>query len=112
MEFLIGRTLSNAMIAEGVYDVAEKALAELNVDGVKFEVAIASEYRNLIHENTQFVAASNFDVSLHIHQGSPTQIHDALISGEVDLAITTEAPYLFDDLIQLPDLVMHKREFY
>ena len=32
MEFLIGRTLSNAMIAEGVYDVAQKALAELNVD--------------------------------------------------------------------------------
>lgn len=32
MEFLIGRTLSNAMIAEGVYEVAEKALAELNVD--------------------------------------------------------------------------------
>jgi len=38
----------------------------LNVDGVKFEVAIASEYRNLIHENTQFVAASNFDVSFGI----------------------------------------------
>ena len=32
MELLIGRTLSNAMIAEGVYDVAQKALAELNVD--------------------------------------------------------------------------------
>lgn len=32
MEFLIGRTLSNAMIAEGVYNVAEKALAELNVN--------------------------------------------------------------------------------
>ena len=32
MEFLIGRTLSNAMIAEGIYDVAQKALAELNVD--------------------------------------------------------------------------------
>ncbi len=32
MEFLIGRTLSNAMISEGVYDVAEKALAELNID--------------------------------------------------------------------------------
>ena len=42
------------------------------------------------------------DVSLHIHQGSPTQIHDALMYGEVDLAITTEAPYLFDDLVQLP----------
>ena len=32
MDFLIGRTLSNAMIAEGIYDVAQKALAELNVD--------------------------------------------------------------------------------
>ena len=32
MEFLIGHTLSNAMIAEGIYDVAQKALAELNVD--------------------------------------------------------------------------------
>lgn len=38
----------------------------LNVDGVKFEAAIAAEYRNLIHENTQFVAASNFDVSFGI----------------------------------------------
>ena len=35
------------------------------------------------------------DVSLHIHQGSPTQIHDALISGEVDLAITTEGAVSF-----------------
>ena len=38
----------------------------LSVDGVKFEAAIAAEYRNLIHENTQFVAASNFDVSFGI----------------------------------------------
>lgn len=41
-------------------------------------------------------------VSLHIHQGSPTQIYDALLSGEVDLAITTEAQYLFDDVVLLP----------
>lgn len=32
MEFLIGRTLSNALIAEGVYDLAKEALNELNVD--------------------------------------------------------------------------------
>ncbi|HDR1459369.1 TPA: glycogen/starch/alpha-glucan phosphorylase, partial [Pasteurella multocida] len=32
MEFLIGRTLSNAMLAEGVYDVAKQALSELNVN--------------------------------------------------------------------------------
>ncbi|WP_386686201.1 HTH-type transcriptional regulator CysB [Lonepinella sp. MS14437] len=42
------------------------------------------------------------DVSLHVHQGSPNQIYDALLSGEVDLAITTEAQYLFDDLVLLP----------
>lgn len=42
------------------------------------------------------------DVSLHIHQGSPTQIYDALLSSEVDLAITTEAQYLFDDVVLLP----------
>ncbi len=32
MEFLIGRTLSNAMLAEGVYDVAKQALSELNAN--------------------------------------------------------------------------------
>ncbi len=42
------------------------------------------------------------EVSLHVHQGSPTQIYDALLSGVVDLAITTEAQYLFDDVILLP----------
>lgn len=32
MEFLIGRTLSNAMIAESIYDLAKEALSELNVN--------------------------------------------------------------------------------
>ena len=32
MEFLMGRTLSNAMLAEGVYDVARKALKKLGVE--------------------------------------------------------------------------------
>lgn len=32
MEFLMGRTLSNALIAEGVYELASEALKELNVD--------------------------------------------------------------------------------
>lgn len=42
------------------------------------------------------------DVSLHLHQGSPTQIYDALMGGEVDLAITTEAQYIFEEAILLP----------
>ena len=32
MEFLIGRSLSNAMIAEGLYETVQTALAELDVD--------------------------------------------------------------------------------
>lgn len=42
------------------------------------------------------------EVSLHLHQGSPSQIYDALMAGEVDLAITTEAQYLFENAILLP----------
>lgn len=42
------------------------------------------------------------DVSLHIHQGSPQQIYELLLSGEIDLAIITEAQYLFEDAILLP----------
>lgn len=42
------------------------------------------------------------DVSLHLHQGTPSQIYDALMAGEVDLAITTEAQYLFEDAVLLP----------
>ncbi|QIM62668.1 transcriptional regulator CysB [Pasteurellaceae bacterium Orientalotternb1] len=42
------------------------------------------------------------EVSLHLHQGSPSQIYDALMAGEVDLAITTEAQYLFESAILLP----------
>lgn len=42
------------------------------------------------------------DVSLHLHQGSPHQIYDALMAGEVDLAITTEAQYLFENVTLLP----------
>lgn len=42
------------------------------------------------------------EVSLHLHQGSPNQIYDALMAGDVDLAITTEAQYLFEEAILLP----------
>ncbi|WP_373767733.1 HTH-type transcriptional regulator CysB [Glaesserella sp.] len=42
------------------------------------------------------------EVSLHLHQGSPNQIYDALMAGEVDLAITTEAQYLFESAVLLP----------
>ncbi|AFP84533.1 HTH-type transcriptional regulator CysB [secondary endosymbiont of Ctenarytaina eucalypti] len=41
-------------------------------------------------------------VSLHMHQGSPTQISEALSKGGADFAIATEALHLYDDLVMLP----------
>ncbi|VFP87967.1 HTH-type transcriptional regulator CysB [Candidatus Erwinia haradaeae] len=41
-------------------------------------------------------------VSLHMHQGSPTQIAEAVCKGNADFAIATEALHLYDELIMLP----------
>lgn len=41
-------------------------------------------------------------VLLSLHQGSPTQICDWVVSGEADIAIATEAIELYQDLVALP----------
>lgn len=41
-------------------------------------------------------------VSLHMHQGSPTQIAEAVSKGTADFAIATEALHLYGDLVMLP----------
>jgi LysR family cys regulon transcriptional activator len=41
-------------------------------------------------------------VSLHFHQGTPTQIAEMATAGEVDFAIATEALELYEDLVMLP----------
>ncbi|MGL9773436.1 MAG: HTH-type transcriptional regulator CysB [Sodalis sp. (in: enterobacteria)] len=41
-------------------------------------------------------------VSLHMHQGSLTQIAEAVSKGTADFAIATEALHLYDDLVMLP----------
>ncbi|MBT5032689.1 MAG: HTH-type transcriptional regulator CysB [Proteobacteria bacterium] len=50
---------------------------------------------------TQFVEKYP-DVSLHIHQGTPTQIAEMTATGMADLAIATEALELFEGLCLLP----------
>ncbi|ABR74447.1 hypothetical protein CBG46_10800 [Actinobacillus succinogenes] len=45
-------------------DIGEIIDQNINTDGVKFNVAVAGQYRHLIHADTQFIAASNLDVSL------------------------------------------------
>ncbi|RTE87534.1 MULTISPECIES: HTH-type transcriptional regulator CysB [Gammaproteobacteria] len=42
------------------------------------------------------------DVSLHMHQGSPSQISEMAAKGVADFAIATEALHLYQDLIMLP----------
>lgn len=42
------------------------------------------------------------DVSLHMHQGTPTQISDLVAKGEADFAIATESLHLYNDLVMLP----------
>jgi LysR family cys regulon transcriptional activator len=41
-------------------------------------------------------------VSLHPHQGTPTQISESVVKGKSDFAIATEALHLYQDLIMLP----------
>lgn len=41
-------------------------------------------------------------VSLHMHQGTPSQISDLAAKGEADFAIATESLHLYNDLIMLP----------
>ncbi|MFM2476965.1 HTH-type transcriptional regulator CysB [Celerinatantimonas sp. MCCC 1A17872] len=42
------------------------------------------------------------NVLLNMHQGTPSQIADAVAKGTADFAIATEAMYIFSDLITLP----------
>lgn len=41
-------------------------------------------------------------VKLSLHQGSPTQIAQQVLSGEADIAIATESLTLYDELVTLP----------
>jgi LysR family cys regulon transcriptional activator len=46
-------------------------------------------------------------VKLGLHQGSPTQIAEQVLSGEADIGIATESLSLYDDLITLPCYEWH-----
>ncbi len=41
-------------------------------------------------------------VSLHLHQGSPRQVAEMLLSGEADIGVATEALAGYDNLLTLP----------
>ncbi|MBF8999964.1 MULTISPECIES: HTH-type transcriptional regulator CysB [Vibrio] len=41
-------------------------------------------------------------VSLHMHQGTPSQMSDAISKGDANLAIATESMHLYEDAVMLP----------
>lgn len=47
------------------------------------------------------------DVKLGLHQGSPTQIAEQVLSGEVAIGIATESLALYDELVTLPCYKWH-----
>jgi len=47
------------------------------------------------------------EVKLSLHQGSPTQIAEMVLSGEADIGIATESIALYDELVTLPCYEWH-----
>lgn len=110
-----GKHLTHVTSAgQEIIRIARDVLSE--IDAIK---AVASEHtypdKGRLHISTTYTQAryalpsviKGFigrypQVSLHIHQGSPTQIVEAVSKGAADFAIATEALYLYDDLIMLP----------
>jgi LysR family cys regulon transcriptional activator len=99
---------------EAVLKVAGEILGK--VDSIK---QIAQEYSNdkkgslsiaTTHTQARYALPSVIegfisdfpDVSLHMHQGTPTQIAEMAADGTVDMAIATEGMDHFTDLVMMP----------
>ncbi|UVK77453.1 MAG: DNA-binding transcriptional dual regulator CysB [Sodalis sp. Fse] len=110
-----GKHLSQVTpVGQEIIRIARKVLSK--IDAIK---AVAGEH-TYPDKGSLYVATSNTQaryalpevikgfleryprVSLHMHQGSPMQIAEAVSKGIVDFVIATEALHLYDDLVMLP----------
>ncbi|KXF82169.1 HTH-type transcriptional regulator CysB [Enterovibrio coralii] len=99
---------------EQIVDIARDILSR--VDSIK---AVAQEYTNpeygqlniaTTHTQARYAlpdVISRFvqrypKVSLHMHQGAPSQIASFVLKGASEFAIATEASHLYEDLVMLP----------
>lgn len=64
--------------------------------------ATHSQARYALPPAVQEFRAQFPNVKLHLHQGSPKQVADMLMSGEVDVGIATEALNDYPELVALP----------
>ncbi|MEC5214318.1 LysR family cys regulon transcriptional activator [Polaromonas sp. CG_9.5] len=71
-------------------------------NGLLSIAATHSQARYALPTAVQEFRAQFPNVKLHLHQGSPKQVAEMLLSGEVDVAIATEALSDYPDLVALP----------
>lgn len=71
-------------------------------NGLLSIAATHSQARYALPPAVQEFRAQFPNVKLHLHQGSPKQVADMLMSGEVDVGIATEALNDYPELVALP----------
>lgn len=82
-----------------------RGIAQDHVDESRGSLAIATTHTQARHALPPVVQTFRKrypNVSLHMHQGTPTQIADQAARGTVDFAIATEGMELFEDLVMMP----------
>jgi LysR family cys regulon transcriptional activator len=99
---------------EAIIELVDSALA--NVENVR---QVAQEFKDpqrgslslaTTHTQARYALPATISafkrryprVTLHMHQGSPTQISELAASGRVDFAVATEAMEHFEDLVMMP----------
>ena len=64
--------------------------------------ATHSQARYALPSAVRDFSAAHPNVTLHLHQGSPQQVAELLLSGVVDIGVATEALASYDELVALP----------
>ena len=64
--------------------------------------ATHSQARYALPPAVRDFSAAHPDVALRLHQGSPKQVAEMLLSGEADIGVATEALAMYDELVALP----------
>ena len=64
--------------------------------------ATHSQARYALPPAVRDFSAAHPEVVLHLHQGSPKQVAEMLLSGEADIGVATEALAQYDSLVALP----------
>jgi LysR family cys regulon transcriptional activator len=102
-----------------VVEIAQRVLREtenLKQVGQEFKrqdsgsLTIATTHTQARYALPQVVKAFTLSypgVKLGLHQGSPTQIAEQVLSGEADIGIATESLVLYDELVTLPCYEWH-----